>query len=108
MTVFSTFETFLSKTSNELNHIALDTNTKVYLYDYKEGLFRLNGDYDSGVKMVLDDRSEALSKLTEQLEQNDDNLSKAKDSAELLIKTFIKNVNPKLNLKDSDIRIEFT
>ena len=93
----------------QLSHIALDdANTKSYLYKYKKGFFELNGNYDSGVKMMLNDRAEALDKLTEQLESNDANLARAKTSAENLIRAFIKNVNPKMNLKDSDIQIIFT
>ena len=92
----------------QLSHIALDTNTKAYLYKYEKGFFELNGDYDSGVKMMLNDRAEALDKLTEQLESNDANLARAKTSTENLIRTFIKNVNPGMNLKDSDIQIVFT
>ncbi len=92
----------------QLSHIALDTNTKAYLYKYEKGFFELNGDYDSGVKMMLNDRAEALDKLTEQLESNDANLARAKTSTESLIRTFIKNVNPGMNLKDSDIQIIFT
>ena len=60
------------------------------------------------LKMMLNDRAEALNKLTEQLESNDANLAIAKTSTENLIRTFIKNVNPDMNLKDSDIQIEFT
>lgn len=74
----------------------------------KKAFFELNGDYDSGVKMMLNDRAEALDKLTEQLESNDANLARAKTSTENLIRSFIKNVNPGMNLKDSDIQIEFT
>ena len=92
----------------QLSHIALDTNTKAYLYKYEKGFFELNGDYDSGVKMMLNDRAEALDKLTEQLESNDANLARAKTSTENLIRTFIKNVNPGMSLKDSDIQIVFT
>ncbi|MCR4638960.1 hypothetical protein [Ruminococcus sp.] len=91
----------------QLNHIALDNNTKAYLYKYEKGFFELNGDYDSGVQMMLNDRAEALDNLTEQLENNDENLARAKMSTENLIRTFIKNINPELNLKDSDIQIEF-
>lgn len=91
----------------QLNHIALGTDTKVYLYTYEKGFLKWNGDYDSGVKMMLNDRAEALDKLTELLESNDANLAKAKASAESLIRTFIKNVNPGVDLKDSDIQIQF-
>lgn len=91
----------------QLSHIALDNaNTKAYLYKYEKGFF--NGNYDSGVEMMLNDRAEALDKLTEQLESNDANLARAKTSAENLIRAFIKNVNPGMDLKDSDIQIIFT
>lgn len=93
----------------QLSHIALDNaHTKAYLYKYEKGFFELNGDYDSGVKMMLNDRAEALDKLTEQLESNDANLARAKTSTENLIRSFIKNVNPGMNLKDSNIQIIFT
>ncbi len=92
----------------QLSHISLDSNSKAYLFKYKKGFFELNGDYDSGVKMMLNDRSEALDKLTEQLESNDANLARAKKSTENLIRTFLKNVNPEMELKDSNIRIQFT
>ena len=92
----------------QLSHIDLDTNSKAYLYKYEKGFFELNGDYDSGVKMMLNDRAEALDKLTEQLESNDANLARAKKSTENIIRTFLKNVNPEMELKDSNIRIQFT
>lgn len=91
----------------QLNHIALNTETKAYLYKYEKGFTEVNGDYDSGVKELLNDREEALNHLTEQLENNDENLVVAKKSAEELIRTFLKNVNPDMNLKDSDIQIKF-
>lgn len=91
----------------QLNHIALSADPKVYLYKYKKELFKVNGDYDSGVVKLLDDRAEALSELTNQLENNEDNFMLAKQSAEKLIRTFIINANPEISLKDSDIQIEF-
>lgn len=98
---------FVKLKTPQLSHIALDNNTKAYLYKYKKGFVELNGDYDSGVRMMLDDRAEALDKLTEQLENNDANLALAKSSTENLIRTFIKNINQDMNLKDSNIQIEF-
>lgn len=98
---------FVKLKTPQLNHIALDNNTKAYLYKYEKGFLEFNGDNDSGVKMMLNDRAEALDNLTEQLENNDENLARAKTSTENLIRTFIKNINPDLNLKDSNIQIEF-
>lgn len=92
----------------QLSHVALDADTKAYLYKYNKGFFELNGDYDSGVTMLLNDRAEALDKLTEQLESNDSNLARAKTSAEYFIRSFIKTVNPGLDIKDSNIQIQFT
>ena len=92
----------------QLSHIALDNDTEVYLYQYEKGFLKWNGDYDSGVKMMLNDRDEALNQLKEQLESNDANLEKAKTSAKSLIRSFIRNVNPTMDLKDQDIQIEFT
>ena len=91
----------------QLNRISLDNNTKAYLYKYEKGFFELNGNYDSGVKMMLNDRAEALDKLTEQLENNDGNLQKAENSTIMLIRTLIKNVNPEMDLKDENIIIQF-
>ncbi len=92
----------------QLNHVALDNSSiNIYNYDYETGFLKINGDYNKGTEMAIDDRAEALNKLTEQLENNDENLSSAKISAEKLIKTFIKNVNPDIKFKDSDIQVEF-
>ncbi len=92
----------------QLNHVALDDSSiEIYNYDYETGFLKINGDYKKGTEMAIDDRAEALSKLTEQLENNDENLSKAKISAENLIKTFIKNVNTDIILTDNDIQVEF-
>ncbi len=94
----------------QLSHVALDSETKAYLLKKEKGFFELsgNGDYDTGVNMLLNDRAEALEVLTKRLNSNDDNLTRAKSSAESFIRSFIRNVNPDLNLKDSDIQIQFT
>ncbi len=68
----------------------------------------INGDYDSGVKMLLEDRAEASQNITEQLENNDSNLIIAKQSTESFIRSIIKNVNPEIELQDENIRVEFT
>lgn len=91
----------------KLCHISVDTDAMVYLYKYNASLFKWNGNYEAGTNEYLSDRAEALDVLTEMLERNDENLDKAKKSAENLIRTFIKNVNPDLELRDSNIQIEF-
>ncbi len=91
----------------KLCHISVDTDAKVYLYKYNTSLLKWNGNYEAGTNEYLSDRSEALDVLTEMLERNDENLDKAKKSAESLIRTFIINVNPNLKLNDSNISIEW-
>lgn len=92
----------------QLNHISIDNeNIVMYHLDNRKGFMKINGDVDSGVNTALEDRKKALKELTVQLENNDDNLSRAKLSTESIIRNIIKEVNPDLNLKDSDIQIEF-
>ena len=80
---------------------------EVYHYEYEKVNPLADGNYDDGVKMALNDRAEAYDMLTEKIENNQTNKKKARESAENLIKAFIKNVNPEMSLKDSDIQIEF-
>ena len=88
----------------KLNHIHLDGNTKIYKCD-REGWG--NGDFNTGHEMYMSDKAEAQINITQKLENNDENLSKAKSAAESLVKNLIKSVNQDLNLKDSEIQIEF-
>lgn len=92
----------------QLSHVAVDNDTKMYTLSYEKGLGEWDGTYDQGIRLMKEDRAEAKRELTKQLSNNNTNLAKAKESAEHLIRAFIKNVNPELNLKDSSIQIEFT
>lgn len=91
----------------QLSHIALTDETEIYLFEYEKGLFTKDGNDDLGTKLAFKDRKEAFIKLTEQLQDNKENIEIAKKSAESFIRTFIKNANPDINLKDSDIQIQF-
>ena len=91
----------------QLNQPSLNNNPKVYLYKYKKGVFKVNGNYDTGVKQMLQDRAEAQEEITKLLEINESNLAKAKESAESIIRNLIKTLNPDSGLEDSNIRIEF-
>lgn len=92
----------------QLTQFALDTSPVVKNFNYEEGMLRINGNYDNGVKMHLEDRAEAYQVLKERISGKDEDLTAAKASTETLIRTFIRSVNPELDLKDSDIIIEFT
>ena len=87
----------------QLGPIALDKETKIH---YIEEKWR-DGNEEEGIDLALEDRKAAVREITKQLESNDENLARAKSSAESLIQSFVKNVNPTINLKNSDIQIEF-
>ena len=89
----------------KLNHIALDSRIKVYLFKNKR--WQIDGDYDTGLDLVLQDRNEAYRELTKLLQSNYDNQDSAREAANSLIQSLIKNLNPEADLQDCNIQIGF-
>ena len=56
---------------------------------------------------MLQDRNEAYRELTKLLQSNYDNQDSAREAANSLIQSLIKNLNPEADLQDCNIQIGF-
>lgn len=90
----------------ELANIKINyDDVNVYLYEYKQDWFKVNGTYEGGADEAQRDYAEAYSEMCERFYSDQKFYISARNSAEDIITSMVRNLNPEI--PDLKVEVEF-
>lgn len=86
------------------NNIAIDAE-KIEVLHFSEKVWSVDSSMRSGEELIRNQLSEAMQRIQEDFEANEQYSKLAQASAEAMIKALIKGINP--DIADLEVRVEF-